>query len=251
MDTTIEAVFGREILDSRGNPTVEVTVGLVGGASGRAAVPSGASTGAYEAVELRDADKTRYGGKGVLNAVRHVDEELAEAVVGLDALDQLAVDRVMCEVDGTPNKGRLGANAILGVSLAVARAAAETVGLPLYRYLGGPAARTLPVPMMNILNGGKHAEAPASTCRSSWSSRSAPGATARGSLGDGGVPRPEGRACTAAGCRPASATRAATRRAAVERGRRRDHPRGDRQGRVRGGGRSGAGARSRRDRVLR
>ena len=158
MDTTIEAVFGREILDSRGNPTVEVTVGLVGGASGRAAVPSGASTGAYEAVELRDADKTRYGGKGVLNAVHHVDEELAEAVVGLDALDQLAVDRVMCEVDGTPNKGRLGANAILGVSLAVARAAADAVGLPLYRYLGGPAARTLPVPMMNILNGGKHAE---------------------------------------------------------------------------------------------
>ncbi len=158
MDTTIAAVFGREILDSRGNPTVEVTVGLVGGASGRAAVPSGASTGAYEAVELRDGDTARYGGEGVLEAVRNVDEELAEAVVGLDALDQVAVDKVMREADGTPNKGRLGANAILGVSLASARAGAEAVGLPLYRYLGGPAARTLPVPMMNILNGGKHAQ---------------------------------------------------------------------------------------------
>ena len=157
MDTTIAAVYGREILDSRGNPTVEVTVGLAGGAVGLAAVPSGASTGAYEAAELRDGDKGRYGGKGVLNAVRHVDEELAEAVVGLDALDQFAVDRVMREADGTPNKERLGANAILGVSLATARAAAAAVGLPLYRYLGGPAARTLPVPMMNILNGGKHA----------------------------------------------------------------------------------------------
>jgi enolase len=157
MDTIIEAVHGREILDSRGNPTVEVEVALIGGAVGVAAVPSGASTGAHEAVELRDNDKARYGGKGVLTAVAAVDGELAEAVVGTDALDQVALDRVLRETDGTPNKGRLGANALLGVSLAVARAAAEAVGLPLYRYLGGANARVLPVPMMNILNGGKHA----------------------------------------------------------------------------------------------
>jgi len=155
--TIIESVHAREILDSRGNPTVEVEVTLVGGGAGRAAVPSGASTGAYEAVELRDGDRNRYGGKGVLKAVEHVNQEIAEAVVGLDSLDQRAVDRTMIELDGTPNKGRLGANAILGVSLAVARAAANEVGLPLYAYLGGPNAHTLPVPMMNILNGGKHA----------------------------------------------------------------------------------------------
>ena len=158
METTIETVHGREILDSRGNPTLEVEVGLVGGAGGAFSVPSGASTGAHEAVELRDGDKQRFGGKGVLNAVRHVNEDLAEVVVGLDALDQTRLDRMMIELDGTPNKGRLGANAILGVSLAAARAAANAVGLPLYRYLGGPYARQLPVPMMNILNGGKHAE---------------------------------------------------------------------------------------------
>ncbi len=157
MDTIIEAVHAREILDSRGNPTVEVEVGLVGGAVGSAAVPSGASTGAHEAIELRDGDKKRYGGKGVRTAVQNANEALAEAVVGMDALDQAAIDRLMREVDGTPNKGKMGANAILGVSLAVARAAAEAVGLPLYRYLGGANARTLPVPMMNILNGGKHA----------------------------------------------------------------------------------------------
>ncbi|MDQ3412367.1 MAG: phosphopyruvate hydratase, partial [Chloroflexota bacterium] len=157
MDTVIESIRGREILDSRGNPTLEVEVELVGGASGAFSVPSGASTGAHEAVELRDGDTQRYGGKGVLTAVRHVDEDLAEAVVGLDALDQITIDRTMIELDGTPNKGRLGANAILGVSLAAARAAALAVGLPLYRYLGGPFARHLPVPMMNILNGGKHA----------------------------------------------------------------------------------------------
>ncbi|HEY8448227.1 MAG TPA: phosphopyruvate hydratase [Thermomicrobiales bacterium] len=157
MRTIIESVHAREILDSRGNPTVEVEVTLVGGGAGRAAVPSGASTGAYEAVELRDGDRNRYGGKGVLKAVEHVNQEIAEAVVGLDSLDQRAVDRTMIELDGTPNKGRLGANAILGVSLAVARAAANEVGLPLYAYLGGPNAHTLPVPMMNILNGGKHA----------------------------------------------------------------------------------------------
>jgi enolase len=157
-DRVIEAVHAREILDSRGNPTVEVEVYLASGAVGNAAVPSGASTGAYEAVELRDGDKGRYGGKGVLTAVENINEELAEVVVGMDPLDQVGIDLLMKEVDGTANKGRLGANAILGVSLAVARAAAEEVGLPLYRYLGGPSARTLPVPMMNILNGGKHAE---------------------------------------------------------------------------------------------
>jgi enolase len=157
MDTIIEAVHAREILDSRGNPTVEVEVGLIGGAVGSAAVPSGASTGAHEAIELRDGDKQRYGGKGVLTAVRNANETLAEAVVGMDALDQAGIDRMMREVDGTPNKGQMGANAILGVSLATARAASEAVGLPLYRYLGGANARTLPVPMMNILNGGKHA----------------------------------------------------------------------------------------------
>jgi enolase len=155
--STIESVRGREILDSRGNPTLEVEVSLVGGESGVAGVPSGASTGAHEAVELRDDDPSRYGGKGVQIAVRNVNEALAEAVVGLDAFDQIGVDRTMRDLDGSENKGRLGANAILGVSLAVARAAAEAAGLPLYRYLGGPNARTLPVPMMNILNGGKHA----------------------------------------------------------------------------------------------
>ena len=157
-DRVIEAVHAREILDSRGNPTVEVEVYLASGAVGNAAVPSGASTGAHEAVELRDGDKKRYGGKGVLTAVENVNEEIAEVVVGMDPLDQVGIDLLMREIDGTANKGRLGANAILGVSLAVARAAAEEVGLPLYRYLGGPNARTLPVPMMNIVNGGKHAE---------------------------------------------------------------------------------------------
>ncbi len=157
-ESIIEAIHGREILDSRGNPTVEVEVYLASGTVGRAAVPSGASTGAYEAVELRDGDKSRFGGKGVQQAVTNVNEELAEVVVGMDALDQIGVDTIMRAADGTPNKGRLGANALLGVSLAVARAAAEEVGLPLYRYLGGPNSRTLPVPMMNILNGGKHAE---------------------------------------------------------------------------------------------
>jgi len=155
--STIESVRGREILDSRGNPTLEVEVALVGGNSGLAGVPSGASTGAHEAVELRDNDPARYGGKGVQIAVRNVNEALAEAVVGLDAFDQIGVDRTMRDLDGSENKGQLGANAILGVSLAVARAAAEAAGLPLYRYLGGPNGRTLPVPMMNILNGGKHA----------------------------------------------------------------------------------------------
>ena len=148
---------GREVLDSRGNPTVEAEVVLESGARGTAIVPSGASTGAHEAVELRDGDKGRYGGKGVLKAVENVNETLAEELLGFDALDQVAIDEYMLELDGTENKGRLGANAILAVSLAVAKAAADELELPLYRYLGGVAGRTLPVPMMNILNGGKHA----------------------------------------------------------------------------------------------
>jgi len=156
--TYIEDIVAREILDSRGNPTVEVEVGLSGGAVGRAAVPSGASTGAHEAVELRDGDKARFGGKGVLEAVGNVNETLAVELVGWDALDQVGIDEFMCGLDGTPNKGKLGANAILGVSLAIAKASAAALGLPLYRYLGGVSARMMPVPMMNILNGGKHAE---------------------------------------------------------------------------------------------
>ncbi|MDI3257840.1 MAG: phosphopyruvate hydratase [Kyrpidia sp.] len=157
MNTTIYEITAREVLDSRGNPTVEVEVELEGGASGRAIVPSGASTGAHEAVELRDGGE-RYGGKGVQKAVDHVNETIGPELVGQDALDQVGIDRLMVDLDGTPNKGRLGANAILGVSLAVAHAAAQAAGLPLYVYLGGFAARTLPVPMMNILNGGKHAD---------------------------------------------------------------------------------------------
>ncbi len=156
--TIITGVIGREVLDSRGNPTVEVEVELMSGATGRAIVPSGASTGEYEAVELRDGDKKRYGGKGVLKAVENVNDVLGPELEGLDALDQIAIDSLMGELDGTPNKGKLGANAILGVSMAVAKAAAEALGLPLYRYLGGVNAHVLPVPMMNILNGGKHAE---------------------------------------------------------------------------------------------
>src|SRR5216684_2444469 len=156
--TIIEDMQAREILDSRGNPTIEVDVLLVGGARGVAAVPSGASTGAHEAVELRDGDKSRYGGKGVLNAVRNFNETIREALIGRDATEQELVDRRMIELDGTANKGKLGANAILGVSLAVAKAAANAGEQPLYRYVGGVSARTLPVPMMNIFNGGKHAD---------------------------------------------------------------------------------------------
>ena len=156
--TGIVEVIGREILDSRGNPTVEVDVVLECGARGRAAVPSGASTGSHEAVELRDEDKSRYLGKGVLKAVNNVNTEIREALLGMDALNQVAIDKLMIELDGTPNKGRLGANAILGVSLAVAKAAAEALGQPLYKYLGGVNAKELPLPMMNILNGGAHAD---------------------------------------------------------------------------------------------
>jgi len=158
MSSIIEDVYAREILDSRGNPTVEVEVYLEDGTMGRAAVPSGASTGAFEAVELRDNDDRRYKGKGVTRAVDNVNSILAPEVIGMDATDQLGIDRTMIELDGTTNKGNLGANAILGISLAVAKAAAESSGLPLYQYLGGVNAKVLPVPMMNILNGGKHAD---------------------------------------------------------------------------------------------
>ena len=153
-------IHAREILDSRGNPTVEADVVLQSGAFGRAAVPSGASTGVHEAVELRDGDKKRFGGKGVEKAVANVNDAIYDALAGLDAEDQIEIDRTMIELDGTENKGKLGANAILAVSLAVAKAQAEESGLPLYRYLGGTMARTLPVPMMNIVNGGQHADNP-------------------------------------------------------------------------------------------
>src|SRR5712672_2249478 len=158
--TAIVDIIGREILDSRGNPTVEVDVVLEDGTRGRAAVPSGASTGAHEAVELRDGDKKRYGGKGVQKAVAAVNGEIFDAVGGMDAEQQAKIDETLIALDGTPNKGRLGANAILGVSLAVAKAAAAARGLPLYRYVGGISARLLPVPMMNIVNGGVHADNP-------------------------------------------------------------------------------------------
>jgi enolase len=158
--TAIVDIHGREILDSRGNPTVEVEVRLESGASGRAAVPSGASTGAHEAVELRDGDRARYGGKGVRRAVDAVNGEIFDALSGVEAQDQVALDRILIDLDGTPNKSRLGANAILGVSLAAAKAAADDLDVPLYRYVGGVYARTLPVPLMNIVNGGVHADNP-------------------------------------------------------------------------------------------
>ncbi len=158
--TAIIDIHAREILDSRGNPTVEVDVLLDDGSFGRAAVPSGASTGAHEAVELRDGDKGRYLGKGVLQAVRAVNTEISDALLGRDAEDQRDIDAVMIELDGTENKGRIGANAILGTSLAVAKAAANARGLPLYAYVGGVSAHVLPVPMMNIINGGEHADNP-------------------------------------------------------------------------------------------
>ena len=156
--TAIEHIMAREVLDSRGNPTVEVEASLEGGAWGRVIVPSGASTGEHEAVELRDGDPKRFGGKGVLKAVANVIEVIGPEVIDLDALDQVYIDKLLCELDGTPNKGKLGANAILGVSLAIAKAAAAALDLPLYQYIGGANAKTLPVPMMNVLNGGKHAD---------------------------------------------------------------------------------------------
>src|SRR6266404_1529462 len=158
--STIVDIQAREILDSRGNPTVEVDVILAGGAVGRAAVPSGASTGEHEAIELRDGDAKRYGGKGVAKAVRNVTSKILPALRGMDSLDQLTVDRIMLDLDGTETKSKLGANAILAVSLATAKAAAEAIGLPLYKYLGGPNAKVLPVPMANVINGGAHSDAP-------------------------------------------------------------------------------------------
>ena len=158
--SAIADIVAREILDSRGNPTVEVDVLLDGGAMGRAAVPSGASTGAHEAVELRDGDKARYGGKGVQRAIANIEGEIFDAISGMDASEQVRLDNLMIDLDGTPNKARLGANAILAVSLALAKAAADDLGQPLYRYVGGVSARVLPVPMMNIVNGGKHADNP-------------------------------------------------------------------------------------------
>jgi enolase len=160
MKTAIASITAREIVDSRGNPTIEVDVRLLGGALGRAAVPSGASTGEHEALELRDGDKKRYGGKGVLKAVANVKAKLSPLLIGHDACDQVGVDHAMIKLDGTPTKSNLGANAILGVSLATAKAAAAALGQPLYRYLGGPNAKVLPVPMMNIMNGGAHSDAP-------------------------------------------------------------------------------------------
>src|SRR5712675_3596337 len=153
----ISEIFSRQILDSRGNPTIEVDVLTNEGALGRAAVPSGASTGIHEAVELRDDDKKKYGGKGVLKAVKNVNETITPALVGFDVADQTGIDEMMIQLDGTPNKGKLGANAILAVSMAVAKAAAEEAGLPLYRYIGGSGAMRMPVPMMNVVNGGAHA----------------------------------------------------------------------------------------------
>ena len=206
----IQLVKARQILDSRGNPTVEVDVSLRSGAYGRAAVPSGASTGEFEAVELRDGGE-RFGGKGVGRAVEAVNSEIAEAVTGFDAADQQELDRTMIELDGTPNKSRLGANAILGVSLAAAKAAATEAGVPLYRYLGGEGAHVLPVPMMNVLNGGAHADN-----RLDFQEFMIVPAGER-ELRGGAAGRRRGlsdarrAACTSAACRPRSATRAASR----------------------------------------
>ena len=161
----IEDVIAREVLDSRGNPTVEVEVLLEDGSTGRAIVPSGASTGVHEAVELRDGDKSRYLGKGTLKAVENVNGIIADKILGWDAFDQVGLDKMLIELDGTPNKGNLGANAILGVSMAVARAASESVGLPLFQYLGGVNGKVLPTPMMNILNGGSHTGIHDNACR--------------------------------------------------------------------------------------
>src|SRR5438445_2893834 len=158
--TTIADIQAREILDSRGNPTIEVDVILANGTQGRAAVPSGASTGQHEALELRDGDKKRYGGNGVSKAVKNVTTKILPALRGIDALDQLTVDGIMLELDGTETKSKLGANAILAVSLATAKAAAEAIGIPLFKYLGGPNAKVLPVPMANVINGGAHSDAP-------------------------------------------------------------------------------------------
>ena len=248
--TAIVDIIGREILDSRGNPTVEVDVVLEDGAVGRAAVPSGASTGAHEAVELRDGDKSRYGGKGVLKAVEAVNGEMFDALGGMDAESQVQIDEMMIELDGTPNKGRLGANAILGVSLAVAKAAAESYDMPLYRYVGGTSARTLPVPMMNIINGGMHADNPIDFQEFMIMPVGAPIFSEALRCGVGDLPHAEGRAEEGRPqhqCRRRGRLRAEP---AVGRCRARLRDGGDRQGRLQARRGRHAGARLRRHRVL-
>ena len=210
--TAIVDIIGREILDSRGNPTVEVDVVLEDGSMGRAAVPSGASTGAHEAVELRDGDKSRYLGKGVRKAVDAVNGEIFDAIGGMDAEDQVKIDETLIALDGTPNKARLGANAILGVSLAVAKAAAAANGLPLYRYVGGTSARLLPVPMMNIVNGGVHADNPIDFQEFMIMPVGAPTLRRGAAHGRRGVPDAEERRSRTPATTPMSATRAALRR---------------------------------------
>ena len=244
---SIEAVGAREILDSRGNPTVEVEVALDDGSFARAAVPSGASTGAFEAVELRDGDK-RYGGKGVSKAVEAVIQTLGPALEGLDADDQRLVDQTMLELDGTPNKAKLGANAILGVSLAVARAAADSAGLPLYRYVGGPNAHLLPVPMMNILNGGAHADTNVDIQEFMIAPIGAADLPRGAARGRGGLPRAEVGA-EEEGPRHRSRRRGRLRaQPRLQPGRPRPDRRGDRQGRpeARHGHRAGHGRRGQR-----
>ena len=210
--TTIDSVFAREILDSRGNPTVEADVVLENGVLGRAAVPSGASTGEREAVELRDGDKKRYLGKGVQKAVAAVNNVLSKAVIGEDALDQTLVDRLMIDIDGTEFKKKLGANAILAVSLATAKAAAETTGLPLYRYIGGVNARTLPVPFMNILNGGAHADNKVDFQEFMIVPHGFTSLRRGAARRRRGLPLAQGRRSRRRATRPRSATRAASRR---------------------------------------
>ena len=206
----IADIVAREILDSRGNPTVEVDVVLDSGAMGRAAVPSGASTGAHEAVELRDNDPKRFGGKGVLTAIGNVEGEIFEAIGGMDPTEQVKIDEVMIDLDGTANKARLGANAMLAVSLATAKAAAEDLGIPLYRYVGGVYARTLPVPMMNIVNGGVHADKPIDIQEFMILPIGA-GTVADAIRKGRRSSRPSRRACTTPATTPTSATRAASR----------------------------------------
>ena len=204
----IADIVAREILDSRGNPAIEVDVVLDSGAMGRVAVPSGASTGAHEAVELRDGDKTRFGGKGVRKAVANVEGEIFDMLSGLDAVEQVKIDEMMIDLDGTANKSRLGANAILGVSLAVAKAAAEDYGLPLYRYVGGVFARTLPVPMMNIINGGQHADNPIDIQEFMIQPISRADGGGGHPHGVGDLPVAEKGSCTTPGSAPMWATRA-------------------------------------------
>ena len=248
--TAIVDIIGREILDSRGNPTVEVDVVLEDGSIGRAAVPSGASTGAHEAVELRDGDKARYLGKGVSKAVDAVNGEIFDALGGMDAEEQVQIDETMIELDGTPNKSRLGANAILGVSLAVAKAAAESCDLPLYRYVGGTSARTLPVPMMNIINGGVHADNPIDFQEFMIMPVGAHELRRSAALRLGNLPHAARR--TEEGRPQHQCRRRGRLRAQPAVGRRRARIRhgGDRQGRLQGRRRRHAGAGLRRDRIL-